>query len=111
MHREMLAMTIPIPEGALSLVEAVEWLANRQYGGSEFEAWPRLHKGLLTRRPPSYVLYKGRSYEADCAQFAVLLLIYCRERFCLLNFAPAAPHDREVTYYRSPMGSPRPIDF
>src|SRR5215469_9168482 len=91
--------------GGLPLVEAVTWLANRQYE-SERDAWPALQKALLTGKFPGYILHNGRTYEADRAQFAALPLIYCREQFCRLEFAPAAPHDREVVYFESPMGIP-----
>jgi hypothetical protein len=86
-----------LPAGALSLTEAIRWLANRKYDGWQFSAWPELRDAIRTRRLRAYVLDSGnQSYEADPAQFAALeqydLLLDCRE------FVAAAPYDREITY-------------
>jgi hypothetical protein len=75
----MHAMTYPYPQGTLSAIEAVDWLARRRddertiWSAPRQEAWREICEAIRKGTLPAYVLDSARqSHEADRAQFAAL---------------------------------------
>jgi hypothetical protein len=66
-------MAYPLPQGTLSATEAIDRLVRfKDYRWTKQEAWRAICEGIRKGTLPAYVLYGGRSYDADRAQFASL---------------------------------------
>jgi hypothetical protein len=72
-------MDYPLPQGTLSIIDAVNWLAQRRddewtiWSVLQYVAWREICDAVRAGRLPAYVLDSARqSHEADRAQFAAL---------------------------------------
>jgi hypothetical protein len=105
-----------VPPGAISIADAVYWLASRKDDGrsycwvSLYMAWQELREAIRTRKLPGYIVDgNGQTHEADCAQFAGLW-DYDPIRLASCEFLAAAPqvHIKASPYtaLRIPFPSP-----
>jgi hypothetical protein len=97
-------MVDPFPQGTLSIIEAVNWLAQRRDDEwTKQEAWRAICEAIRKGTLPAYVLDQGgRSHEADRAQFASLHDRDPMYELSFREFEGAPLQGRDVTYFPSP---------